>query len=82
MFVKNCVVDETQVLHYPRTAEKKKGKKKSAASPAENAAAPLPDRGSSEDRFHPVRCVACTTQVGVYDQEEVYHFFNVLSSYS
>jgi hypothetical protein len=28
-----------------------------------------------------VRCTECNTVVGVYDTEEVYHFFNVLASH-
>jgi hypothetical protein len=35
-----------------------------------------------EECFHPVRCSVCNTEVGVYDKDEVYHFFNVLSSYA
>jgi len=35
-----------------------------------------------EDLFHPVMCQVCKTEVGVYDSDEVYHFFNVLSSYA
>lgn len=35
----------------------------------------------NEEFFHPVRCKICNTKVAVYDQEEVYHFFNVVTSY-
>jgi hypothetical protein len=28
-----------------------------------------------------VKCVVCDTKVGVYDKEEVYHFFNVLATW-
>ncbi|CAH1790692.1 unnamed protein product [Owenia fusiformis] len=42
--------------------------------------------GSTEaddsDKVHPVTCSECNTEVGVYDSDEVYHFFNVLASYS
>lgn len=34
------------------------------------------------DTFHPVKCSICTTEVGVYDHDEVYHFFNVLVSHA
>ncbi|XP_060081768.1 E2F-associated phosphoprotein-like [Ylistrum balloti] len=37
---------------------------------------------TSNDMFHPVRCTECNTVVAVYDQDEVYHFFNVLASYT
>ncbi|KAK2706029.1 hypothetical protein QYM36_016152 [Artemia franciscana] len=31
--------------------------------------------------YHPVKCGECGTEVAVYDQDEIYHFFNVISSY-
>ncbi|XP_033735220.1 E2F-associated phosphoprotein-like isoform X2 [Pecten maximus] len=37
---------------------------------------------TSKDIFHPVRCTECNTVVAVYDQDDVYHFFNVLASYT
>ncbi len=36
---------------------------------------------SLDEGFNPVYCVVCSTQVAVRDKDEVYHFFNVLSSY-
>lgn len=30
--------------------------------------------------YHPVRCTECNTEVGVYDKDEIYHFFNILAS--
>ena len=33
------------------------------------------------DSFHPVKCSVCTTEVGVFDKNEIYHFFNVLASH-
>ena len=35
-----------------------------------------------EDVYHPVRCAECKTEVGVFDSDEVYHFYNVLASYA
>lgn len=32
--------------------------------------------------YYAVKCEVCGTQVGVYDENEVYHFFNTLSSHS
>ncbi|KAG0713003.1 E2F-associated phosphoprotein [Chionoecetes opilio] len=34
-----------------------------------------------QDAFHPVMCKICNTKVAVYDSDEVYHFFNVVTSY-
>lgn len=33
-------------------------------------------------KYYGVKCDVCCTQVAVYDQDEVYHFFNVLASHS
>lgn len=35
-----------------------------------------------EDLFHPVLCSVCATNIGVYNYEEVFHFFNVLTGYA
>ncbi|ELU06220.1 hypothetical protein CAPTEDRAFT_21278 [Capitella teleta] len=79
MFVTNCAVDRTELLNYPRAANKSKKQKKKGSEETEEM---TPAEVNSDDQFHPVRCVTCTTQVGVFDKEDVYHFFNVLSSYS
>ena len=34
------------------------------------------------DRYHPVRCQDCNTEIAVMDSDEVFHFFNVLPSAS
>ena len=34
----------------------------------------------SVDQFHPVKCGICTTEVAVYDKDEIYHFFNAIAS--
>ncbi|CAL1374899.1 unnamed protein product [Linum trigynum] len=36
--------------------------------------------GSNSSSVDRVRCSVCDTQVGVRDEEEVYHFFNVIPS--
>ena len=72
MFVMNCTVDPSKQLKYP---EPKKGKRKRKKD--EN---PTP-AVDPNDIFNPVNCNRCTTQVAVYDNDEVYHFFNVLASY-
>lgn len=33
-----------------------------------------------EEMFHPVCCVECDHRVGVYDAEEIFHFFGVVAS--
>jgi len=39
------------------------------------------DSAPSKDVYFPVRCSICSTQVAVYDTDQVYHFFNVISSH-
>ena len=34
-----------------------------------------------EDLFHPVSCKICQTEVGVFDSDELFHFFNVIASH-
>lgn len=42
----------------------------------------LTEKGSKpEELFHPVTCTICNTKVAVYDTDEVYHFFNIVTSY-
>ncbi|KAI1295619.1 E2F-associated phosphoprotein [Halotydeus destructor] len=38
--------------------------------------------GTKNETYYNVNCSVCSTQVAVYDRDEVYHFFNVLSSYT
>lgn len=38
-------------------------------------------QSDDEEMFHPVMCQHCNTKVAVLDKEEVYHFFNVITSY-
>lgn len=35
-----------------------------------------------EDLFYPVQCSVCSLNVGVFDHDEVYHFFDVLTGYA
>lgn len=36
--------------------------------------------GAGEETFHPVCCSECNHRVGVFDEEDVFHFFNVIAS--
>ncbi|CAG5126694.1 unnamed protein product [Candidula unifasciata] len=80
MFVMNCTVDKSEVLQYPEEATKKKKKNKKKVP--QEAKAPSSDNPPPSDMFNPVRCSECNTVVGVIDQEGVYHFFNILASYT
>ena len=65
MFVVNCTVNTEQKLKFP--VKGKKGKGKIVTDPNSD--------------YHPVSCDTCKTEVAMYDQEEVYHFFNVVASH-
>ncbi|CAN7995427.1 unnamed protein product [Ixodes hexagonus] len=68
MFVKNCVVSDTEVLKCPPSRSKRKKSGGEVDDP--------------RDLFRPVRCRVCKTEVAVMDQDEVFHFFNVIASFS
>ena len=39
------------------------------------------NQDSNDELYNPVTCTECNTTVGVIDQSEIVHFFNVLASY-
>lgn len=95
MFVLNCCILRDEVLKYfpkpdRRSRKRNRGKQTQRRSSREQAAATT-EAGGVEVRgqrseaegaelYHPVRCSQCNTEVAVYDKDEVYHFFNVLTS--
>ena len=93
MFTVNCVIKTDQILRFPHVPEettkkkkKRNKKKRNQDEQRENSAAETSTNSVHEDdddeTFHPVMCTECNTEVGVYDRDEVYHFFNVLASHS
>jgi len=92
MFVTNCAVRMDEVLRYDKTssAQQKKTKHKSKqrrgmaddSAQASTGADPAAATNTDGDVYHPVVCSVCNSEVGVYDKDEVYHFFNVLASYA
>ncbi|KAG9268638.1 E2F-associated phosphoprotein [Astyanax mexicanus] len=88
MFVMNCTVSKDEVLRYKAAKQKNRRKKKShqGSTATENEAeAGLTDSRLSgmdeEEIYHPVKCTECSTEVAVFDKDEVYHFFNILASH-
>ncbi|TPX58923.1 hypothetical protein SpCBS45565_g07869 [Spizellomyces sp. 'palustris'] len=72
MFFENCVVDKGEVVRYPK--EKSKGKGKLVTTEEL-------DKDVTEDEVYwSVECETCGTQVGVMDEDEVVHFFNVIAT--
>lgn len=86
VFVENCNVITDKILFLPPTESKrsKKARKKKAAGPKPNEVVDPGDLSSipKEDLFHPVQCSTCSLNVGVFDHDEIYHFFDVLTGYA
>lgn len=74
MFVLNCTILRDEVLHIksPKKGRKQR-KRKNVDTEAEDH-----DSGP----YRPVQCTVCSTEVAVYDNDEIFHFFNVLPSAS
>ena len=69
MFIMNCNIVTDERLSYTHKPDKKSRKRRKQQPPSQ-----------ASDLYHPVRCSQCNTEVAVYDNDEIYHFFNVLAS--
>ncbi|XP_063803944.1 E2F-associated phosphoprotein isoform X2 [Pseudophryne corroboree] len=80
MFVMNCTVNKEEVLKFPEQAMKhrRRDRKKRKVPSVDTA---TETQSTEAEMYHPVNCNECSTEVAVYDKEEVYHFFNVLASH-
>jgi hypothetical protein len=74
MFVHNCKIKTDQILR------EDKGKRKNFKGRAADSSTTSTEGGSKGPTYHPVCCDVCSNEVGVYDEDEVYHFFNVIPS--
>ncbi|KAK2843448.1 hypothetical protein Q7C36_011663 [Tachysurus vachellii] len=92
MFVMNCTVKKDEVLRYKAAKQKKQRRKRSHQDQATTSAEAKPEAEAGltdsrlggmdeEEVYHPVKCTECSTEVAVYDKDEVYHFFNILASH-
>ena len=79
MFVLNCLVLKEEVLTYVPKPDRKSRKRQRPARKAGEETTTAVDP-SSENKYHPVRCKNCNTEVAVVDTDELFHFFNVLPS--
>ncbi|GMN52558.1 hypothetical protein TIFTF001_021704 [Ficus carica] len=74
VFVVNCKVGGERLLHQstpkPKGGKRHRDSDESKVNPAVG------------ETFKQVFCQVCSTEVGAMDEEEVYHFFNVLPSES
>ncbi|KNA13075.1 hypothetical protein SOVF_120110 [Spinacia oleracea] len=76
MFVVNCEITEKKV--FPQGSKKRrKNRKAIEAVQAEEAAS-----SASVEAARQVCCSVCSTEVGVFDKDDVYHFYDVLPSES
>ncbi|XP_035290012.1 E2F-associated phosphoprotein [Anguilla anguilla] len=86
MFVMNCRVNKEEVLRYKTPADRKRmrRRKKMKSSPQAQPVALEPGvvEAEPEETYYPVQCTECSTEVAVFDKDEVYHFFNILASHS
>ncbi|XP_053553723.1 E2F-associated phosphoprotein [Bombina bombina] len=83
MFVMNCSINKEELLRFPNhlpAKHKRRHRKKTKLPPAEEAVGTTSSK-DTEEMYHPVKCTECSTEVAVYDKDEVYHFFNVLASH-
>ena len=92
MFVLNCCILRDEILKYfpkPDKRSRKRNRGRQQKERSREQAAEASGVGGEEERsskekgvelYHPVRCSQCNTEVAVYDKDEVYHFFNVLTS--
>lgn len=74
VFVVNCKVGNEQTMHQSILRPKRGKRRKDSGESEVNLA--------GGEKFKQVCCLACSTEVGVIDEDEVYHFFNVLPSES
>lgn len=81
MFVMNCTVNNEEVLKYKCNFNKKKAKHKKMKLTSVETINNASQETEEMEVYHPVKCSECSTEVAVFDKDEVYHFFNVIASY-
>lgn len=86
MFVMNCTVKKDEVLRYKTQQDRKQRNKKKrrgqkTETPADEVPNPKPAGMDADELYHPVQCSECSTEVAVFDKDEIYHFFNILASH-
>ena len=86
MFSFNCRVDFGKKLQ-PKSSKRKgvtrrMGKEEEDDDEDHDGAGSESSKVKKKKNYYETRCCVCNTQVAVYDDHEVYHFFNVLSSFT
>lgn len=72
IFTFNTKVDMENPVEPSNKPSKKRKKNKKQSNIVESG---------PELTHYPVSCSICSTEVGVYDSDEVYHFYNTIASY-
>ncbi|KAL2945953.1 hypothetical protein AAZX31_U017800 [Glycine max] len=75
VFVVNCKIGNDKVLKQNTSRSRKRNRGKEGFD-GDDA------HSTNIETFKQVCCSVCSTEVGVIDQDEIYHFFNVLPSES
>ena len=79
MFVLNCKIVKDEILHYKTKLDKRKRGGRVDRQERDGGSASASGAGKDEV-YYPVKCSVCDTEVAVLDNEQVFHFFNVLAS--
>ncbi|ORZ15969.1 E2F-associated phospho protein-domain-containing protein [Absidia repens] len=74
MFVTNCQVNKKERYRYAATPSSASSRKKTALM---DETATTPDQ---DEAYYVVKCETCDTHVAMMDEDEVYHFFNVIAN--
>ncbi|GLJ33122.1 hypothetical protein SUGI_0666580 [Cryptomeria japonica] len=85
MFVLNCKIVDNQRLRLPAGSKRKRESKKISRGQCRRNNDKLPETTSEnlkDEVFKPVCCSVCQTEVAILDEDEIYHFFNVMPSYA
>ncbi|XP_024392910.1 uncharacterized protein [Physcomitrium patens] len=90
MFVRNCTIVETESLRYSDTRKRKRKAGRKSQLSVEECRVGRPgmvrvepkDVGVDEDVLKPVKCAECGAQVAVLDSDELYHFFDIIPTFS
>ncbi|KAM6969611.1 E2F-associated phosphoprotein [Tautogolabrus adspersus] len=86
MFVMNCKVKRDEALRFKTQPERKQRNRKrrrgqQTETPLDGRPEPTPEGMDADEVYNPVQCSECSTEVAVFDKDEVYHFFNILASH-
>jgi len=93
MFVRNCVVNRNERYRIPEENNKRNKKNKNNKNinnnnnvkdpkliESKNEEKNIKNNDGNQNYYYPVLCKYCQTQVGLLDQNEIYHLFNVIPS--